>query len=201
VKQKDNNKFDFEKQKKEFIKEEEEEESQDNYDNALNDEVKTNENVDKNISASDFDPEQVLYAIRKALLGYDKRDNEWVRVSYPLARTEFITLYINSIRALVNFHNMFSQISGDESAFNMLEGLKEITFAAVDYGVEEEHIETLINIYDTLKQTFYGIIIEGRGTENVKQVLISAYKDISALNMPQQQTGIINLEAIKQYIK
>ena len=201
MKQKDNNKFDFEKQKKEFIKEEEEEESQDNYDNALNDEVKTNENVDKNISASDFDPEQVLYAIRKALLGYDKRDNEWVRVSYPLARTEFITLYINSIRALVNFHNMFSQISGDESAFNMLEGLKEITFAAVDYGVEEEHIETLINIYDTLKQTFYGIIIEGRGTENVKQVLISAYKDISALNMPQQQTGIINLEAIKQYIK
>lgn len=200
MKQKDNNKFDFEKQKKEFITEEDEE-SQDNYDNALNDEVKTNENVDKNISASDFDPEQVLYAIRKALLGYDKRDNEWVRVSYPLARTEFITLYINSIRALVNFHNMFSQISGDESAFNMLEGLKEITFAAVDYGVEEEHIETLINIYDTLKQTFYGIIIEGRGTENVKQVLISAYKDISALNMPQQQTGIINLEAIKQYIK
>lgn len=200
MKQQNNNKFDFEKQKKEFVRDEESE-PEDNYEEALNDEVKTNENVSNNISAADFDPEQVLYAIRKALLGYDKRDNEWVRVSYPLARTEFITLYINSIRALVNFHNMFSQISGDESAFNMLEGLKEITFAAVDYGIEEEHIETLINIYDTLKQTFYGIIIEGRGTENVKQVLISAYKDISALNQTQQNTGIINLEAIKQYIK
>ena len=167
----------------------------------LNDEVRSSESVNSNISAKDFDPELVLYTIRKAMLGYDKRDGEWVRVSEPLARTEFITLFINSIRSLVNFHNMFSQISSEESAFNMLEGLKEITFAAVDYGVKEEHIETFINIYDRLMQTFYGIIIDGRGTENVKQVLTSVYKDISNLQQMNNNNSLINLDVLKNMMK
>lgn len=167
----------------------------------LNDEVKSSESVNSNISAKDFDPELVLYTIRKAMLGYDKRDGEWVRVSEPLARTEFITLFINSIRSLVNFHNMFSQISSEESAFNMLEGLKEIIFAAVDYGVKEEHIETFINIYDRLMQTFYGIIIDGRGTENVKQVLTSVYKDISNLQQMNSNGSLINLDVLKNMMK
>jgi hypothetical protein len=164
--------------------------------------VQSTEGANNNIQAEDFNPERVLYDIRKALLGFDKRDGNWVRVSEPLARTEFITLYINSIRSLVNFHNLFSQISAEESAFNMLEGLKEITFASVDYGIEEEHIETFINIYDRLMQTFYGIIIDGRGTENVKQVLISAYKDITALRDGNvNQTGLINFDKLKEYMK
>ena len=168
----------------------------------VNNEIQSTEGANNNIQAEDFNPERVLYDIRKALLGFDKRDGNWVRVSEPLARTEFITLFINSIRSLVNFHNLFSQISAEESAFNMLEGLKEITFAAVDYGIEEEHIETFINIYDRLMQTFYGIIIDGRGTENVKQVLISAYKDITALRDGNvNQTGLINFDKLKEYMK
>ncbi len=142
----------------------------------------TSENVKSDILASDFDPDKVLHDIRKVLLGFEKRNKKWVRVSEPLARTEFVLLYITSIRSLVNFHNMFSQVTAEESAFNMLESLKEITYASVDYGVKEEHIETLVNVYDTLKSTFYGIIIDGRGTENIKQVLTSVYKDLSNIN-------------------
>ncbi|MCK4500285.1 hypothetical protein KAU11_07295 [Candidatus Babeliales bacterium] len=161
----------------------------------------SSENVGSQIAASDFDPERVLYAIKKTLLGFENRDSKWVRVSEPLARTEFIMLYISSIRSLVNFHNMFSQISGDEAAFNMLESLKEITYACVDYGVKEEHIETLVNMYDTLKNSFYGIIIEGRGTENVKQVLTSVYKDLTESVKTQNQTGLINWDQVQNKLK
>lgn len=159
------------------------------------------ENVGSQIVASDFDPEKVLYSIKKVLLGFENRDLKWVRVSEPLARTEFIMLYTSSIRSLVNFHNLFSQISGDEAAFNMLESLKEITYAAVDYGVKEEHIETFINIYDTLKNSFYGIIIDGRGTENVKQVLTAVYKDLTESVKVNQDKGIINWDTVKSHLK
>jgi len=161
----------------------------------------SSENVNSQIAASDFDPERVLYSIKKVLLGFENRDNKWVRVSEPLARTEFIMLYTSSIRSLVNFHNMFSQIDGDEAAFNMLESLKEITYTAVDYGVKEEHIETLVNIYDTLKNAFYGIIIEGRGTENVKQVLTSVYQDLTQSVQSANNQGIVNWDTVNKHLK
>lgn len=164
-------------------------------------EQKSAEDVANQIAASDFDPERVLYDIQKALNGYDKRNGEWVRVGYPLARTEFIVLYINSIRSLVNFHSMFSMTPSDEAAFNMLESLKEITFAAVDYGVKEEHVETFINMYDTIKGTFYGITIDGRGTENIKQVLTSVYKDLTEKITQPNKGGLVNWAEVNRVLK
>lgn len=161
----------------------------------------TQEGVNSQVTASDFDPERVLYDIKKSLMGFDKRGEKWVRISEPVAVSDFINLYINSIRSLVNFHNLFSVTTGDEAGFNMLESLKEITFAAVDYGITEEYIETLVNIYDTLKNTFYGIIIEGRGTENVKQVLTSVYKDITDTTHKIQDNNLINWDYVQKTIK
>ena len=167
-----------------------------------NSEPQTAEDVTNQIVAQDFDPERVLYDIHKALIGFEKRNETWVRVSEPLARTEFITLYINSIRALVNFHSLFSMLKSEEAAFNMLESLKEITYAAVDYGVKEEHIETFINMYDTIKNTFYGIIIDGRGTENVKQVLTSVYKDLTEnIKNSSNNNGLINWKEVNKHLK
>jgi len=163
--------------------------------------VTSSENANNQITATDFDPERVLYEIQKSLLGYSKRNGMWVRVSEPLCRTEFITLYISSIRALVNFPNMFSVVPSEEAGFNMLESLKEITYAAVDYGIEEEHLETLINMYDTIKNTFYGIIIEGRGTENVKQVLTSVYKDLSTSVNTNTKSGLVNWDEVNNILK
>ena len=179
-----------------------EEQNQDTNQFEDTEEQRSSEDANNNITATDFDPERVLYEIQKALLGYSKRNNVWVRVSEPLARTEFITLYISSIRALVNFPNMFSVVPSEEAGFNMLESLKEITYAAVDFGIEEEHLETLINMYDTIKNTFYGIIIEGRGTENVKQVLTSVYKDISSVNDANtNKAGLVNWQEVNKYLK
>jgi len=167
-----------------------------------NSQVRSPEDVANQIVAADFDPERVLYDIQKALNGFDKRNGSWVRVSYPLARTEFIIIYINSIRALVNFHSMFSITTFDESAFNMLESLKEITYAAVDYGVKEEHIETFVNMYDTIKSTFYGITIDGRGTENIKQVLTSVYKDLTEqITNKNSSAGLVNWQEVNKVLK
>ena len=164
-------------------------------------EPKSAEDVANQIAAKDFDPDRLLYDIQKALNGYDKRNGEWVRVTYPLARTEFITLYINSIRALVNFHSLFSMTPSEEAAFNMLESLKEITYAAVDYGVKEEHIETFINMYDTMKGTFYGITIDGRGTENIKQVLTSVYQDLTKQITQPNKGGLVNWAEVNRVLK
>lgn len=164
-------------------------------------ESENSEGIDNKVNAQDFDPERVLYDIQKALIGFEKRNGCYIRVSEPLARTEFITLYINSIRSLVNFHSMFSMVPSEEAAFNMLESLKEITYAAVDYGVKEEHLETFINIYDTIKNTFYGIIIDGRGTENVKQVLTSVYKDLNDHSRNEnQKQGLVNWNEVNRVI-
>jgi hypothetical protein len=161
----------------------------------------TKEGVNSGVTAKDFDPERVLYDIKKSMLGFDKRDGEWIRITEPIARSEFINLYINSIRSLVNFHNLFSQTTADEAGYNMIESLKEITYACVDYGIKEDYIETLVNIYDTLKITFYGIIVDGRGTENVKQVLTAVYQDISKVHNGQNNSSVINWDYIQKTIK
>lgn len=169
---------------------------------ASNNGIQTPEDVTNQIAASDLDPERVLYDIQKALNGFDKKNGTWVRVCYPLARTDFIIIYINSIRSAVNFHSMFSVIKSEEAAFNMLESLKEITYAAVDYGVKEEHIETFINMYDALRSTFYGITIEGRGTENIKQVLTSVYKDLTEqITNKNSKQGLVNWDEVNRVIK
>ena len=163
-----------------------------------NDNVK--EGVGSGVMASDFDSERVLYEIKKTINGFDKRNGKYVRVAYPMARTDFVNLYINSLRSLLNFPNLFSQKSAKEAAFDMMEGLKEMTFAAVDYGVKEEHIETFINIYDTLKSTFYGIIVEGRGTENIKQVLTNVYEKLAKERDNNKEMGFINYDRIQKEI-
>lgn len=168
---------------------------------SIDDKEDIKESVGKGVAASDFDPERVLYDIKKTFNGFDKRNNVWVRVAYPLARTDFINIYINSLRSLLNFPNLFSQKSAKEAAFDMMEGLKEITYAAVDYGVKEEHIETFINMYDTLKSTFYGIIVDGRGTENVKQTLIGIYEKLSKERDKVSNDGFINWQKVEQDIR
>jgi len=165
-------------------------------------EVIDNENAQSNITAKDFDPERVLYMIKKSLMGFERRGDYWVRVSEPLARSEFILLYVNSLRSLINFNNLFSPITPDEASLEILETLKEMTYSAVDYGVKEEHIETLINMYDTLKNSFYGIRINGRGIENIKQVLISVYKDVGdAQNLGKGKEGLINWDMVDKHLK
>jgi hypothetical protein len=178
----------------------EEQTTEDNY-NVDDNILEGKEDVSSKVTAEDFDPERVLYDIKKTFNGFDKRNGIWVRVSEPIARSDFINLYINSLRSLLNFHNLFSQKTANEAAFDMLEGLNEITFAAVDYGIKEEHVETVVNIYDTLKSTFYGIIIEGRGTENVKQVLASVYQQLKDTQTNTKPNSLINWDNVNKSVR
>jgi hypothetical protein len=176
-----------------------EEQEEDEY--SIN-ETKQDETINNSVNASDFDFERLLYDIDKTLMGYKKINNKWTRVMFPIATTEFIMMYMNSLRALVNFNFMFSQKTKNEAAFEMLEKLKDITLLAVDSGVKEEHIETVINMYDTINSTFYGIIVDGRGVENIKQVLTAVYKDLSEKReLKQKQNSPINWGYIQQKIK
>lgn len=177
------------------------EETEDEADSYPEEENKTNEDIKAQVFASDFDTERVLYEIKKIFNGFEKRQGKYIRVNYPLARSEFLALFENSLRAVINFHSMFSQNKAEEAAFSMMEGLNEITFACVDYGVKEEHIETFVNMYDNLKSAFYGITIDGRGTENIKQVLTSVYKDLTNMQGMNQRNTAINWDYIQNKIK
>lgn len=179
---------------------EEQENQQDDSSDYIEEEYgKKSENIDNKISASDFDPAIVIYDIKKILNGYEKRNGIYVRVTLPLVCSGFIAIYETSLRGLLSFHNMFSQITIREASMSMMEGLKEITYVCVDFGVKEEHIETLVNTYDTLKNTFYGIMIDGRGTENIKQVLTAVYQNLMNAQNPTKNTAV-NWEYIQNMI-
>ena len=145
-----------------------------------------------------LNPEEYLYRIKKSMLGFELQDGEYVRITEPWATNRFINLFINGLRSVLTQHSMWSCVTAEEAAYNMMERLKEIIMAGVDMGVQSEHLETIINIFDNAMQLFYGIIIDGKGRENIKQVLTSVYKDMS---VQEEKKNLFNLKLLNKKIK
>lgn len=119
-----------------------------------------------------FDTETLLYAVEKTCKGYQKRNNEWIYATKPLARDAFINSMINSLRSVINQQNMISTIKEDDAKYLLLEKNKEFIIERIydEPSIEDSDVETIVNIFDHAMELFMGHVINGHGSRTFRQV-------------------------------
>jgi len=118
-----------------------------------------------------FDTEALLASVEKTMKGFQKKGGEWVYDSSPKASSEFINMMINSLRSVINPQNMVSSINEQDSEFLLLEKNKEFIFKVYEEpSIEDEDVETIINIFDHSLELFMGQVKNGFGARTLRQI-------------------------------
>jgi hypothetical protein len=118
-----------------------------------------------------FNTEQLLQDIEKTMKGFQKKGGEWSYTTLPKSRDNFINTTMNSLRSVINQQNMISKMGADEIKNLLLEKNYEFIFLIYDESsVEDEDVETAINIFDHALQLFMGQVEDGHGARTFKQV-------------------------------
>jgi len=127
--------------------------------------------VDKPTMDTFFNTEELLYSVEKTMKGFQKKAGEWVYATTPKARDSFINTMINSLRSVINQQNMISRMNEDQAKFLLLEKNKEFIFLIYEEpSIDDEDVETVINIFDHALEIFMGHVIEGHGARTFRQV-------------------------------
>lgn len=148
-----------------------------------------------------FNTEQLLQEVEKTMKGYQKKEGKWVYSTRPKARDEFINSMINRLRSVINPQNMISYISDEESKFLLLEKNYDFIFSVYDEpSIEDEDVESVINIYDHCLQIFIGQVVEGFGARTLRQIAASVSyevekekRDDALLNLNYGKTNILRV--------
>lgn len=118
-----------------------------------------------------YDTENILYSIEKTFRGYQKQNNQWVYVTKPIARDEFINLTINSLRSVINPENIISKKTAEEIEVILLEkNLEFIDLCEDEVTLEEDYFEAVVNIYDHSLELFMGLVQGGHGAQTLKEI-------------------------------
>lgn len=127
--------------------------------------------VDKPTIDNFFNTEQLLQEVEKTMKGFQKKNGEWVYTTIPKARDGFINTMINALRSVINQQNMISRMGEEDIKFLLLEKNKEFIFLVYDEpSVEDEDVESVINIFDHALQLFMGQVLEGHGARTLRQI-------------------------------
>jgi len=127
--------------------------------------------VDKPTMDTFFNTEELLYSVEKTMKGFQKKAGEWVYATTPKARDSFINTMINSLRSVINQQNMISRMNEDQAKFLLLEKNKEFIFLIYEEpSIDDEDVETVINIFDHALEIFMGHVIEAHGARTFRQV-------------------------------
>jgi len=151
-----------------------------------------NETVkDTSILDSIFSPEVLLYNLEKTLRGYQQENGEWIKKNLPLARGNFISKTINSLRSVVNSQNIASMMTKEQTDTILLEKAKEFTFSVIDEpSIDESDTEFLLNLHDHTLQMFMGLVEGGTGNKTIRQISASLYVKDDLQVKKNQGTGI-----------
>lgn len=126
-----------------------------------------------------FNTEQLLQEVEKTMKGYQKSNMKWVYVTTPKARDSFINSMMNRLRSVINQQNMVSYMKEDDAKFLLLEKNKDFIFSVYDEpSIEDEDVESIINIFDHAMQIFMGQVINGFGARTLRQISASVAYEI-----------------------
>lgn len=118
-----------------------------------------------------FNTEQLLQEVEKTMKGYQKKEGKWVYATTPKARDAFINSMMNRLRSVINQQNMISRMEKDEAYFLLLEKNKDFIFSVYDEpSIDDDDVESVINIYDHAMQIFMGQVIQGFGARTLRQI-------------------------------
>ena len=126
-----------------------------------------------------FDTEQLLQEIEKTMKGYEKVSGEWRYTSTPKARPSFINSMLNRLRSVINQQNMISYVTEDESKFLLMEKNLDFIYSVYDEpSIEDEDVESIINIFDHSLQLFMGQVVLGFGARTLRQISASVSYEV-----------------------
>jgi len=154
--------------------------------------------VDKPTIDNFFNTEQLLQEVEKTMKGYQKKEGKWVYATRPKARDEFINSMMNRLRSVINQQNMISYVMDDEAKYLLLEKNKDFIFSVYEEpSIEDEDVESIINIYDHCMQLFMGQVIEGFGARTLRQIAAAVSYEV---DKPKTDDGLLNLSYGKSNI-
>lgn len=147
--------------------------------------------LDKPTIDNFFNTEQLLQEIEKTMQGYQKKGKEWIYTTKPKARDEFINSMINRLRSVINQQNMVSYISEPQAKFLLLEKNYDFIFSVYEEpSIEDEDIESVINIYDHALELFVGHVISGFSARTLRQISAAVSYEVENKD---KQDGLLNI--------
>jgi len=147
--------------------------------------------IDKPTIDNFFNTEQLLQEVEKTMKGFQKQDGKWVYSTRPKARSEFINSMMNRLRSVINQQNMISYVMEDDAKYLLLEKNKDFIFSVFEEpSIEDEDVESIINIYDHCMQLFMGQVVEGFGARTLRQIAAAVSYEV---DKPKGDDGLINL--------
>tara|TARA_R100001591_G_scaffold118532_2_gene141955 strand:- start:1467 stop:2081 length:615 start_codon:yes stop_codon:yes gene_type:complete len=149
--------------------------------------------LDKPTIDNFFNTEQLLQEIEKTMKGYQKEGDKWSAkpVVKPKASDDFINSMINRLRSVINPQNMVSYTTEDQAKFLLLEKNYDFIFRVYDEpSIEDEDIESVINIYDHALEIFMGHVIQGFTSRTLRQISAAVSYEIQE---KQKDDGFLNI--------
>ncbi|MCJ8328319.1 MAG: hypothetical protein MJK08_14605 [Campylobacterales bacterium] len=147
--------------------------------------------LDKPTIDNFFNTEQLLQEIEKTMKGFQKVDNKWRYKTMPKARDEFINSMINRLRSVINQQNMVSYITDDESKYLLLEKNYDFIFSVYEEpSIDDEDVESIINIYDHALQLFMGHTVEGFTSRTLRQIAAAVSYEVEK---KPEEDGLLNI--------
>lgn len=147
--------------------------------------------IDKPTIDNFFNTESLLQEIEKTMKGYQKVDGKWRYKTTPKARDEFINSMINRLRSVINQQNMVSYVTDDESKYLLLEKNYDFIFSVYEEpSIDDEDVESVINIYDHALQLFMGHTVEGFTSRTLRQIAAAVSYEVEN---KQEDDGLLNI--------
>jgi hypothetical protein len=128
-----------------------------------------------------FNTEQLLQEVEKTMKGYQKVNNTWKYATRPKARDEFINSMMNRLRSVINQQNMVSYMKEDDIKFLLLEKNKDFIFSIYEEpSIDDEDVESIINIFDHAMQIFMGHVNQGFGARTLRQIAAAVAYEVES---------------------
>ncbi len=147
--------------------------------------------LDKPTIDNFFNTEQLLQEIEKTMKGYQKKDNKWIYCTQPKARDEFINSMINRLRSVINQQNMVSYATEEQAKFLLLEKNYDFIFSVYEEpSIDDEDVESVINIYDHALELFMGHVVQGFSSRTLRQIAAAVSYEVE---QKESNDGFINI--------
>ncbi len=147
--------------------------------------------LDKPTIDNFFNTEQLLQEIEKTMKGYQKKGGEWVYCTVPKARDEFINSMTNRLRSVINQQNMVSYAKEDQAKFLLLEKNYDFIFSVYEEpSIDDEDVESVINIYDHALEIFMGHVVQGFSSRTLRQIAAAVSYEV---DQKEKEDGLLNI--------
>jgi len=140
-----------------------------------------------------FAYELEIQNIEKTMRGFAPRNNVWVYISQPLARDEFISGMINSLRSIIKQGSYLGSLDVDEVNTILMEKNYEFSGSVfLEPTIDDDDAEKIINMHDHMLELFLKTLRDGMGNDTVRQMSANIYND----TQQRAKESLVNWDAI-----